>query len=69
VPVCGRLWWKVRIASTTEHTQVLIGGSDSMKGKVWVGRADRLVWEAVQQICGGVEPIYPVASRNRSLKK
>jgi hypothetical protein len=40
-----------------------------MEGKVWVGHADHLVWEAVQQICGGVEPIYPVASRNRSLKK
>jgi hypothetical protein len=40
-----------------------------MEGEVWTGCADRLGGEAVQQICGGVEPFYPVASRNRSLKK
>jgi hypothetical protein len=40
-----------------------------MEGEVWTGRTGRLVGEAVQQICGGVEPFYPVASRNRSLKK
>jgi hypothetical protein len=60
---------EIRVAGTTEHAQVLIGGGNSMEGKVWTGRADRLGGEAVQQICGGVEPFYPVASRNRSLKK
>jgi hypothetical protein len=60
---------EIRIAGTTEHTQVLIGGADSMEGEVWTVRTDRLGGEAVQQICGGVEPFYPVASRNRSLKK
>jgi hypothetical protein len=60
---------EIRIAGTTEQAQVLIGGGDSMEGEVWTGHADRLGGEAVQQICGGVEPFYPVASRNRSLKK
>jgi hypothetical protein len=60
---------EMRIADTPKHTQVLIGGGDSMEGEVWVGRADRLSGEAVQQICGGVEPFCPVASRDRSLKK
>jgi hypothetical protein len=60
---------EIRIAGTTEHAQVLIGGGNSMEGEVWTGRADRLGGEAVQQICGGVEPFYPVASRNRSLKE
>jgi hypothetical protein len=60
---------EIRIAGTTEHTQVLIGGGDSIVGKVWIGRVDRLGGEAVQQICGGMEPFYLVASRNRSLKK
>jgi hypothetical protein len=58
----------IRIASTTEHAQVLIGGGDSMEGEVWDGRADRLGGEVVQQICGGVKPFYPVVSRNRSMK-
>jgi hypothetical protein len=58
----------IRIAGTTEHMQVLIGEGNSMKGKVWTGHADRLGEEAVQQICGGVEPFYPVASQTRSLK-
>jgi hypothetical protein len=40
-----------------------------MEGEVWTGHANRLGGEAVQQICGGVEPFYPVASQNRSLKK
>jgi hypothetical protein len=68
MPVCERLWWRIRIAGTTEHTQVLIGGGNSMKGEVWTDRADHLGGEAIQQICGGVEPFYPVASWNRSLK-
>jgi hypothetical protein len=49
--------------------QVLIVGGDSMQGEVWAGRANCLGGEAVQQICGGVKPFYPEASRNRSLKK
>jgi hypothetical protein len=60
---------EIRIAGATEHTQVLIGGGDSMEGEVWIGRADCLGREAVQQICNGVEPFYLVVSRNRSLKK
>jgi hypothetical protein len=60
---------EIRIPGTTEHAQMLIGGGDSMEGKLWTGHADRLGREAVQQICGGVEPFYPVVSWNRSLKK
>jgi hypothetical protein len=59
---------EIRIAGTTEYAQVLIGGGDSMEGKVWTGCVDRLGGEAVQQICASVEPFYPVASRNRILK-
>jgi hypothetical protein len=40
-----------------------------MEGEVWAGHADRLGGEAVEQICGSVEPFYPVARRNKSLKK
>jgi hypothetical protein len=60
---------EIRIADISEHAQVLIGGGDSMEGEICVGRVDCLRGEAVQQICDGVEPFYPVASRNRSLKK
>jgi hypothetical protein len=60
---------EIRIAGTTEHAQVLIGGGGSMEGEVWVGHDDHLGGEAVQQICAGVEPFYPVASQNRRLKK
>jgi hypothetical protein len=60
---------EIRIAGTTEHAQVIIGGGDSMEGKVWTGRTDRLGGEAIQQICGGVEHFYLVASWNRSLKE
>jgi hypothetical protein len=60
---------EIRISGATKHAQVLIGGGDTMEGDVWTGRVDRLGKEAIQQICGGVEPFYPVASRHRSLKK
>ena len=40
-----------------------------MEGEVLTGRTDHLGGEVIQQICGGVEPFYPVASQNRSLKK
>jgi hypothetical protein len=60
---------EISIADTTEHAQVLIGGGDSMEGEVWTDYTDHLGGEVIQQICGGVEPFYPVASRNRSLKK
>jgi hypothetical protein len=59
---------EIRIASTTEHVQVLIGGGDSMEGEVWDDHVDRLGGEEIQQICDGVEPFYP-ASQNRNLKK
>jgi hypothetical protein len=40
-----------------------------MEGEVWTSHADCLGGEMVQQIYGGVEPFYPLTSRNRSLKK
>jgi hypothetical protein len=40
-----------------------------VEGDVGTPRADSLNWEVVQQICGSVDPFYPVASQNRSLKK
>jgi hypothetical protein len=38
---------EIRIAGSTEHVQVLIGGGNSMEDEVWAGRADRLGGEAV----------------------
>jgi hypothetical protein len=60
---------EIRIAGATKHEQVHIGGGDSMEGDVWTAHTDRLSGETVQQICGGVEPFYLIASRYRSLKK
>jgi hypothetical protein len=68
VPVCERFGGEIRIAGITEHAQVFIGGGDSMEGKVWTGRTNRLGGETVKQICGTVEPFYPVANHNRSMK-
>jgi hypothetical protein len=59
---------EIGIADATEHAQVVIGGGDSMEGDIWTGRTDHLGGEMVQQICGSVEPFYPVVSRNRSLR-
>jgi hypothetical protein len=60
---------EIEIAGATEHTQLLMGGGDSVEGDVWTSHADRLGREVIQQICGGVETFYPIASQNRSLKE
>jgi hypothetical protein len=54
----GGFGGEIKIAGSTEHVQVLIGGGDSMEGEVWAGHAYRLGGEVVEQICGGVEPFY-----------
>jgi hypothetical protein len=59
---------KIRITGTTERAQVLIGGGDFMEDEVWTGGVDHLSGEVVQQICGGVESFYPVASGIEPLK-
>jgi hypothetical protein len=62
------LWWR---DSDNSHNQTC--ASARRRGRlhgvdVWSGRAGHLGGEAVQQIDGGVESFYLVASRNRSLK-
>jgi hypothetical protein len=47
---------EIRIASTTEHAQVLIGGGDYMEGEVRAGHADCLGGETIQQICEALLP-------------
>jgi dihydrofolate reductase len=53
---------EVGIAGATEHPQVLIGGGDTVESNIGAGFTDRLVGKTVQQICGSMEPFYPVAS-------
>jgi hypothetical protein len=60
---------EVRIACATKHSQVLKGGGDTVESDIGVECADRLAGKTVQQICGSVEPFYPVVSRERSLKE
>jgi hypothetical protein len=38
---------EIRIVDTIEHTQVLVGGGDSMEGKVLTGHANHLGGESV----------------------
>jgi hypothetical protein len=38
---------EIRIAGTTEHAQLLIGGGDSTEGEVWAGHATCLGGEEV----------------------
>jgi hypothetical protein len=46
----------IMVAGTTEHTQMLIGGGDSMKGEVWIGHVEHLGEEAVPLIYGVWSP-------------
>jgi hypothetical protein len=60
---------EVGIAGATKHSQVLIGGGDTVESDIGAGCADHFAGKMVQQICGSVEPFYPVASRKRTLKE
>jgi hypothetical protein len=60
---------EVGIAGTTKYSQVLIGGGDTVESDIGAGCADRFAGKTVQQICNSVEPFYPVASQERSLKE
>jgi dihydrofolate reductase len=60
---------EVGIAGATKHSQVLIGGGDTVESDIGAGCADHFIGKTVQQICGSVEPFYPVASQERSLKE
>jgi hypothetical protein len=59
----------VGIAGTSEHTKVVVGGGCAIQGKVGSGVAHRLRGEAVQEMCGGVQGLCPVAGKESRLKE
>jgi hypothetical protein len=60
---------EVGIAGATKDSQVLIGGGDTVESDIGARCADHFAGKMVQQICGSVEPFYPVVSRKRSLEE
>jgi hypothetical protein len=60
---------EVGIAGATKHSQVLIGGGNTVESDIGAGCADHFAGKMVQQICGSVEPFYLVASQEISLKE
>jgi hypothetical protein len=59
----------VGIAGTSEDTKVVVGGGCAIQSKVGSGMAHRLRGEAVEEMGGGVQGLYPVAGRERRLKE
>jgi hypothetical protein len=60
---------EVGIAGAIKHSQVLIGGGDTVESDIGAGCVDHFAGKTIQQICGSVEPFYPVTSRERRLKE
>jgi hypothetical protein len=60
---------EVGIAGAIKHLQVLIGGGDTVESDIGAGCVDHFAGKTIQQICGSVEPFYPVTSRERRLKE
>jgi hypothetical protein len=50
----GRGGRSVRIADTTEHAKVVIGGGCVVQGEVGSRVAHRLRGKTVEKVCGGV---------------
>jgi hypothetical protein len=59
----------VGIASTAEHAKVVVGGGYAIQSEVGSKVAHRLRGEAVEEMCGGVQGLRPVARRERHLKE
>lgn len=59
---------KVRIARTTKNTKMVVGWSGAKKSKVGCGGMNHLSRKTSKEICGSVEALNPVASRNEWLK-
>jgi hypothetical protein len=59
----------VRVAGTSEHAEVVVGGGCAVQGEVGGGVAHRLRWEAVEEVGGGVQGLCPVAGRERRLEE
>jgi hypothetical protein len=57
----GRGGDDVRITCTTEDAKVLIRGCGAKESDMRAGSTYRLREEMIQQICGGVEPLGPIA--------
>jgi hypothetical protein len=65
----GNLCGEVGIANTVEHMQVIIRGCDTVKSDIRPGDAYRFSREAIQHVCNGVEPFYPIVNWYRGLKQ
>jgi hypothetical protein len=59
----------VRVAGTSEHAKVVVGGGCVVQGEVGGGVAHRLRWEAVEEVGGDVQGFCPVASWERRLEE
>jgi hypothetical protein len=59
----------VGIAGIAEHAKVVVRGGCAVQGKVRGGVAHRLRGEAIEQMCGGVQGLCPVAGKERHLKE
>jgi hypothetical protein len=59
----------VRIASTAEYAEVVVGGGCVVQGEVGSGMAHRRRRKAVEEVGGGVQGLCPVAGRERRLKE
>jgi hypothetical protein len=59
----------VRIAGTTEHAKVVVGGDCVVQGEVGSRVAHRLRGKTDEEVCGGVQGLYPVAGRERRLEE
>jgi hypothetical protein len=59
----------VRVACTTEHAKVVVGGGCAVQCKVGSRVAHRLGGKMVEKVGGGVQGLCPVAGRERHLEE
>jgi hypothetical protein len=57
------------MAGTTEHAKVVVGGGCVVQGEVGSRVAHHLQGKTVEEVCGDVQGLCPVAGEERSLEE
>jgi hypothetical protein len=59
---------QIGVADTPKDSKMLVGRRCVVEGGVRVGGSDGFCWKMVQQICGGMEALYPILWWHGGLK-
>jgi hypothetical protein len=67
--LCGAIANRLGVAGTPKDPKMLVGRRCVIEGGVRAGSSYGFCWKTLQQICGGVEALYPILWWHGCLKQ